>query len=60
MKKCGAKWGKFYLIKVWCMLNLYSKLHPLNAEKNEKWVREKVWCMLDISWFVKTLYFMQK
>ena len=52
MKKCGAKWVKFYLTKVWCMLNLYNKLRRLIVEKNEKWVGEKVGCMLDICWFL--------
>ena len=35
-KKCGAKWGKIYYIKVWCKLNLYSKKCIVLLEKNVK------------------------
>ena len=55
MKKCGAKWGKFYLIKIGYMLNLYSKLRRIQGEKNEKWVGEEIGYILDISrlWLVR-------
>ena len=34
------------------MQNLYSKLHRIQREKNEKWEGEKVGYMLDMSWFI--------